>query len=97
MSIAMKTEGKKLEREINLAQCIEPERRMKWSDTDIAFRLEDHPETKLSNRNLPFVIKLPIGQHMVAKTGRQQGFPQPHSLEDFHRDGPQSSRSNPST
>jgi hypothetical protein len=41
---------------------------MKWSDTDISFRPKDHPETKLSNRNLPFVVKLPIGCHKVAKT-----------------------------
>jgi hypothetical protein len=36
MSIASKTQGKKREREISLAQHIEPERRMKWSDTDIS-------------------------------------------------------------
>jgi hypothetical protein len=41
---------------------------MKWSEVDISFELEDHPSTELSNRNLPFVIKLPIGQHKVAKT-----------------------------
>jgi hypothetical protein len=41
---------------------------MKWSDTDILFGPKDHPETKLSNRNLPFVVKLPIGCHKVAKT-----------------------------
>jgi hypothetical protein len=68
MSIASKTQGKKLEREISLAQRIELERKMKWSDMDISFGLEDHPETELSERNLSFVIKLPIGRHMVAKT-----------------------------
>jgi hypothetical protein len=41
---------------------------MKWSDVDISFRPRDHPETELSDRNLPFVIKLPIGRHKVAKT-----------------------------
>jgi hypothetical protein len=41
---------------------------MKWSDTDISFGPKDHPETKLSNQNLPFVVKLPIGCHKVAKT-----------------------------
>jgi hypothetical protein len=43
MPIASKTQGKKLEREISLAQRIEPERRMMWSDTDISFRPEEHP------------------------------------------------------
>jgi hypothetical protein len=32
MSIASKTQSKKLEREISLAQRIEPGRRMRWSD-----------------------------------------------------------------
>jgi hypothetical protein len=41
---------------------------MKWSETDISFRLEDHSETKLSNRNLPFMVKLLIECHKVAKT-----------------------------
>jgi hypothetical protein len=41
---------------------------MKWSDIDILLRSDDHPETKLSERNLPFVVKLPIGWHKVAKT-----------------------------
>jgi hypothetical protein len=40
---------------------------MKWSDMDITFRPEDHPETELSQKNLPIVIKLPIGQHKMAK------------------------------
>jgi hypothetical protein len=38
------------------------------SDIDISFRPEDHPQTELSNRILPFVVKLPIGRHKVAKT-----------------------------
>jgi hypothetical protein len=50
-----------------LAQRIEPGRKMKWSDMDITFRPEDHPETELFQRNLPIVIKLPIGQHKMAK------------------------------
>jgi hypothetical protein len=41
---------------------------MKRSDMDISFRLEDHPETELSERNLAFVIKLLIGWHKVVKT-----------------------------
>jgi hypothetical protein len=45
MSIASKTQGKKLEREISLAHLIEPGRKMKWSDMDLLFRPEDHPET----------------------------------------------------
>jgi hypothetical protein len=68
MSISSKDQGKKLEREISLAQRIELGRRMKWSETDILFGSEDHPETELSNRNLPFVVKLPIWRHKVAKT-----------------------------
>jgi hypothetical protein len=41
---------------------------MKWSDMDISFGPEDHLETELSEMNLPFVVKLPIGRHKVAKT-----------------------------
>jgi hypothetical protein len=68
MSIASKTQGKKLEREISLAQRIEPGRKMKWPDVDISFRPENHSETELSERNLPLTVKLPIRQHKVAKT-----------------------------
>jgi hypothetical protein len=68
MSITSKTQGKKLPREINLAQQIEPERPMRWSDDCITLGPEDHPVTELSERNLPLVIKIPIGQHKVAKT-----------------------------
>jgi hypothetical protein len=39
MSITSKIQGKKLEWEISLAQCIEPRRRMRWSDIDISFGL----------------------------------------------------------
>jgi hypothetical protein len=67
MSIASKTKGKKLEREINLAQRIEHGRRMKWPDVDISFGPEDHLETELSERNLPFAVKLPIRRHKVVK------------------------------
>jgi hypothetical protein len=49
MSIASKTQGKELEREISMALRIEPERRIKWFDTDISFGLEDHLEMGLSN------------------------------------------------
>jgi hypothetical protein len=38
MSIALKTQGKKLEQEISLAQHIELGRRMRWSNVDILFR-----------------------------------------------------------
>jgi hypothetical protein len=41
---------------------------MKWSGMDISFMLEDHPETELYERNLPFMVKLLIGQHKVTKT-----------------------------
>jgi hypothetical protein len=68
MSIASKTQGKKLKREISLAQRIKPGKKMKWYDVDISFGLEDHLETELSKRNLPFVVKLPIGWHKAAKT-----------------------------
>jgi hypothetical protein len=68
MSIALKTQRKKLKQEISLTQRIEPGRKMKWTDMHISFRPEDHPETKLSERNLSFVVKLPIRRHKVAKT-----------------------------
>jgi hypothetical protein len=68
MSITSKTQGKKLQREINLAQRIEPGRRMRWSEVDISFGPKDHLITELSDRNLPFVIKILIRRHRVAKT-----------------------------
>jgi hypothetical protein len=68
ISIASKTQGKKLTQEISLAQRIEPRRKLKWSDMDISFGPEDHLETELSERNLSFVVKLPIERHKVAKT-----------------------------
>jgi hypothetical protein len=71
ISITSKTQGKKLkrerEREINLTQRIEPKRRMNWSNTNIPFGPEDHLGTELSNQNLPFMVKLPIGHHKVDK------------------------------
>jgi hypothetical protein len=51
-----------------LAQCIEAGRRMRWSDADISFRPEGHPDTELLDRNLHFIVKIPIGCHKVAKT-----------------------------
>jgi hypothetical protein len=68
MSIASKTQGKKLERGINLAQRIEPGRMMKWSDMDISFRPKDHLDKELSERNLSIVVELPIERHKMAKT-----------------------------
>jgi hypothetical protein len=41
---------------------------MKWSDDYITFRPEDHPVAELSERNLPLVVKIPIGRYKVAKT-----------------------------
>jgi hypothetical protein len=41
---------------------------MRWFDVDISFGPEDHPNTELSERNLPFIIKILIGRHRVAKT-----------------------------
>jgi hypothetical protein len=51
-----------------MAQRIELGRKMKWYDVDISLGSKDHPEAKLSERNLPFVVKLPIRRHKVAKT-----------------------------
>jgi hypothetical protein len=68
MSITSKMQGKKIQREISLAQHIEPGRRMKWSNDYITFRPEDHPITELSKRNLSLVVKISIGWHKVAKT-----------------------------
>jgi hypothetical protein len=67
MSITSKTQGKKLEQEISLAQGIEAGRRMRWSDIDISFGPQDHPDTELSDRNLSFMVKLPIDRYKVAK------------------------------
>jgi hypothetical protein len=41
---------------------------MRWSDVDISFGAEDHPDAELSDRNLHFIIKIPIEYHKVAKT-----------------------------
>jgi hypothetical protein len=41
---------------------------MKWPDVDISFGPDDHAKTKLSERNLPFMVQLPIGKNRVAKT-----------------------------
>jgi hypothetical protein len=68
MSITSKTHGKKLQREISLAQRIELGRRMKWSDVVISFRPEDHLHMELSGKKLTFVVKILIWQHKVAKT-----------------------------
>jgi hypothetical protein len=68
MSITSRTQGKKIQHEISLAQCIEPGRMMKWSNVNILFGPEGHPDTKLSERNLPFMVKIPIRWHKVAKT-----------------------------
>jgi hypothetical protein len=68
MYIASKMYGKKLHCEIILPQRIEPGRRMRWSDADISFRPKDYPDTELLDRNMPFIIKILIGRHKVAKT-----------------------------
>jgi hypothetical protein len=41
---------------------------MKWSDDYISFGPEDHLDMELSKRNMPFVVKILIGRHKVAKT-----------------------------
>jgi hypothetical protein len=67
MSIASKTQGKKLEWEISMTQRIEPDRRMRWSDVYISFGPHDHLDTELSNQNLPCVVKLLIRWHKMTK------------------------------
>jgi hypothetical protein len=68
MLITSKTQGKKLQRDISLAQQIEPGRWTRWFDDYISFGPEDHPDMELSERNLSFVVKIPIGRHKVART-----------------------------
>jgi hypothetical protein len=68
MSIASKMQGKKLQHDNSLAQRIEPARRMRWFNVDISFRPKDYPDTELLDRNLPFIVKIPIRCHKVAKT-----------------------------
>jgi hypothetical protein len=41
---------------------------MRWSDIDISFGPENHLDTELSDRNSPFIVKIPIGRHKVVKT-----------------------------
>jgi hypothetical protein len=43
---------------------------MRWSDVDISFGPEDHPNAKLSDRNLHFMVKISIGRHKVANIRR---------------------------
>ena len=62
----LKTQYKKLERKVLSATPVV--RYMEWWQHAITFGHEDHPTTKLNNRNLPFVVKMPIFQHNVAKT-----------------------------
>jgi hypothetical protein len=50
-----------------LAQRIESGRRMSWSDVGISFVPEDHPDMEMSNRNLPFMVKILMRRHKVAK------------------------------
>jgi hypothetical protein len=38
------------------------------TDDYISFGPEDHLDTELSERNLPLIVKIPIGRHKVAKT-----------------------------
>jgi hypothetical protein len=41
---------------------------MKWNKVGISFGPEDHLDMELSDRNLFFMIKIPIGRHKLAKT-----------------------------
>jgi hypothetical protein len=52
---------------LQLHQCIEPGRRMRWSDIDILFGPEDHQDRD-TNQNLLSMVKLLIRRHKVAKT-----------------------------
>jgi hypothetical protein len=40
---------------------------MKWFRMDISFDPSDHPKTQLSDQNLPFMVKMSIDKHNVAK------------------------------
>jgi hypothetical protein len=68
MSITLKTEDKKLEQEISLAQHIEAGRRMKWSDTDTSFGPEDHPNTSLNKACLKDEYPLPCICQIIDST-----------------------------
>jgi hypothetical protein len=46
---------------------------MRWSDDYISFGPEDHLDMELSERNLPFVVKILIGRHKVTKTLIESG------------------------
>jgi hypothetical protein len=41
---------------------------MRWSDDYISFGPEDHLDIEISERNLPLVVKIPIGRHKMVKT-----------------------------
>jgi hypothetical protein len=41
---------------------------MRWFDVGISFGLEDHLDMELSDRNLPFMVKISIRRHKVVKT-----------------------------
>jgi hypothetical protein len=41
---------------------------MRWFDIGISFGSEDHSEVELLDRNLPFIVKILIKRHKVAKT-----------------------------
>jgi hypothetical protein len=41
---------------------------MTWSDVGISFGSKDHPDTELFDKNLPFVVKIPIRRHKATKT-----------------------------
>jgi hypothetical protein len=66
--IASKAHGKKLKCKINLAQQLDPGRRLKWSEMEITFGPDNHLKIELTNRNLPLVAKIPINKFNVAKT-----------------------------
>jgi hypothetical protein len=72
---------------------------MRWSNIGVSFGPEDHPDTELSERNIPFVVNIPIRWHKVAKTLIDSGaslnlmmrktfIEMGLNLVDLHRDGP---------
>jgi hypothetical protein len=73
MSITSNTQCMKIEREVSLARKIKSRSRVQWSEMTVSLRPEDHPTTKLSNGNLPFVVKISIDKHKVAKTLSDNG------------------------
>lgn len=64
-----KTWCNKMETEFREAWSLEAEANLlKYREMVISFGPEDHPSTVLSNRNVSFIVKVPIGKFNVTKT-----------------------------